>query len=114
MEADFSQTTRLAADLGKVGPRVVKQVRQAVELATRGTEREAKMFAPVDTGTLRNSITSDLRGLTGTVGPTVEYGAHVEYGTSRMAPHAYMGPAFDRNAAVFMQALKAINPGIGT
>lgn len=113
MDADFSETTRYAADLGKVGPVVVKQARLAVEMAVRGTEREAKMFAPVDTGNLRNSITSDIRGLTGVVGPTADYGAYVEYGTSRMGPAAYMGPAFDRNAAVFVQAMTKINPGLG-
>ena len=42
---------------------------------------------------------------------TVDYGAHVEFGTSRMAPQAYMGPAFDRHAAAFEQAMAHIKAG---
>ena len=114
MDADFSAVERHAVELGKVGPRIVKQARAAVTLATLGTEREAKMFAPVDTGNLRNSISSEIRGLTGVVGPTAEYAEYVEFGTSRMAPSAFMGPATDRNAAVFYKAMQSINPGIGS
>jgi HK97 gp10 family phage protein len=109
VNADFSETTRFAADLGKVAPRVVKQAAAAVRLATLGTERDAKILAPVDTGNLRNSITSTIRGLTGVVGPTADYGEHVERGTSRMGPQPYMGPATDRNGALFNEAMKAIS-----
>ena len=113
MDADFSAVRRFAADLGTAGPRVVKQARVAVELATRGTERDAKAMAPVDTGNLRNSISSDIRGLSGAVGPTADYGEYVEFGTSRMGPQPYMGPATDRNSALFVQAMSKINPGPG-
>ena len=112
MDADFSAVTRHAADLGKVAPRVVKQAGAAVRLATLGTERDAKILAPVDTGNLRNSITSDIRGLSGAVGPSAHYGRYVEEGTSRMGPQPYMGPATDRNAALFVQAMDKIDPGL--
>lgn len=108
MDADASETLRFAEDLGNVGPAIVKDARTAVELATLGTERDAKVFVPVDTGNLRNSIYSSFSGLVGEVGPTADYGLHVELGTSRMAPYAYMGPATDRNAAVFHEACVAI------
>lgn len=112
MDADFSAVTRHAADLGKVAPRVVKQAGDAVRLATLGTERDAKILAPVDTGNLRNSITSTIRGLSGAVGPSAHYGRYVEEGTSRMGPQPYMGPATDRNAALFVQAMDKIDPGL--
>ena len=112
MDADFSAVTRHAADLGKVAPRVVKQAGAAVRLATLGTERDAKVLAPVDTGNLRNSITSTIRGLSGAVGPSAHYGRYVEEGTSRMGPQPYMGPATDRNAALFVQAMDQIDPGL--
>ena len=112
MDADFSQAMRFAADLGRVAPRVVKQAGAAVRLATLGTERDAKVLSPVDTGNLRNSITSTVRGLTGAVGPTADYGRYVEDGTSRMGPQPYMGPATDRNAALFVQAMDKIDPGL--
>ena len=112
MDADFSAVTALAVDLGKVGPRVVRQAQRAVEAATRGTERDAKLGAAVDTGTMRSSITSDIKALSGEVGPTVDYAEYVEYGTSRMAPQPFMGPATDRNAALFYKAMESINPGL--
>ena len=112
MDADFSAVMRFSADLGKVAPHVVKQAGAAVRLATLGTERDAKVLAPVDTGNLRNSITSDIRGLTGVVGPTANYAIHQEYGTSRMGPQPFMGPATDRNAALFVQAIAKIDPGL--
>ena len=108
MDVDISDLNRHIADLGKVGPRVVKKARTVLELAVTQTERDAKILAPVDTGNLRNSITSEIRGLSGEVGPTAEYGEYVELGTSRMAPQAYMGPATDRAAALFVKGLAAI------
>ena len=110
MDADFSQAMRFAADLGKVAPHVVKQAGAAVRLATLGTERDAKVLAPVDTGNLRNSITSTIRGLSGVVGPTANYAIHQEYGTSQMGPQPFMGPATERNAALFYQAMSRIEP----
>lgn len=104
MDVDSSEVLRHAEDLGKVGPAIVKEARMVVEVATLGTERDAKVFAPVDTGNLRNSIYSSFRGLTGEVGPTADYGDFVEGGTSRMAPQPYMGPATDRNAPGFHAA----------
>lgn len=105
---DDSQLRAFTRDLGQVGPRVVKQAGLAVRLATQGTERDAKILAPVDTGNLRSSIGSDIDGLTGSVGPTAEYAEYVEEGTSRQAPQPYMGPATDRNAALFEQAIAKI------
>lgn len=110
MDSDFSDVRRYAAELGGYGPRVVKQARVVVEVVTRGTERDAKILAPVDTGNLRNSIGSDIDGLTGEVGPTANYGEYVEDGTSRMAPQPFMGPATDRWSVQFVQAMNAIRP----
>jgi HK97 gp10 family phage protein len=108
VDADASDILRFAEDLGKVGAPVVKEARAAVELATLGTERDAKVFAPVDTGNLRNGIYSTIIGLVGEVGPTADYGDLVEGGTSRMAPQPYMGPATSRNAPPFHEACVAI------
>lgn len=104
MDADASDILRFAEDLGKGGPAIVKEARVAVELATLGTEADAKVFAPVDTGNLRNSIFSTFRGLVGETGPSAEYGEFVEGGTSRMAPQPYMGPATARHAPLFHEA----------
>lgn len=115
ISVDASELNKLAVDLtavpGKIGP--------AVQTALRKTaldiERDAKAFAPVDTGNLRSSIGhSDLRrvGQSGDleveIGPTASYGGFVEFGTSRQAPAAYMGPALDRHAGTFVSALEQV------
>ena len=60
-------------------------------------ERAAKRLAPVDTGRLRSSITHELgrdgRGLVARIGTNVSYAVHLEYGTRRMRPRAFLRPA---------------------
>lgn len=103
--SDFSEIHRLAADLTKAGAVAGVQAALAIQKTATDIERDAKIAAPVDTGFLRSSISSDVRGLHAEVGPTAEYGVYVEYGTSRMAPQPYLGPAFDRNAPLLEKAI---------
>ena len=44
-------------------------------------ENEAKKKCPVDTGELRNSITSEIEGNQAVVGSNLEYAPYVEFGT---------------------------------
>lgn len=61
-------------------------------------EGDAKRRAPVDTGTLRNSIRAEQQSDTeATVGTPVEYAPFVEYGTSRQAAQPYLRPALEQN-----------------
>lgn len=112
MDVDVSEINRFAADLGRLPDRVLPLARAAVQKTCADTKRDAQAFAPVDTGNLRNSITYETHetrdGAWGEVGPTANYGAFVEYGTSRNAPAAFMGPAFDRHAGEFEKAMEAI------
>lgn len=112
MDVDVSQLNRLAADLGKLGPQVTVGSRVLVQKACADTKRDAQLFAPVDTGNLRSSITYETHdtksGAWGEVGPTAAYGRYVEEGTSVMAPQAYMGPAFDRASPGFVKACELL------
>lgn len=99
---------RLAIDLGKAGARAVPLARAALVKTAADIESDAKAFVPVDTGNLKNSISRDVVGLTAAIGPTASYGAYVEFGTSRQAPAAYMGPAFDRRAGFLEKALQQL------
>ena len=99
---------KAAANTGKMAQTVIKKV--AVDIT-----RDAKAFAPVDTGNLKSSIGhSDLRAvghsgdLEVEIGPTANYGIYVEFGTETMAPAAYMGPAADRHFGPFEQAMAQI------
>ena len=98
-------------------------------------EREAKIKAPKDTGTLRNSITSrivrDGDEIAGEVYTPLEYAPYIEYGTGLFAegggrtdvpwvyqddkgdwhstsgqkPRPYMRPAFDENREEIVRIL---------
>ena len=58
-------------------------------------EREAKLRAPVDTGALRGSISVDPIPMGADVGPHVDYGAYVEFGTVNTPAQPYLVPAAD-------------------
>jgi len=112
MSADASEVRRLAASLANVGARTGILAQGAVRKTAKDIEATAKSKVPVDTGNLKGSIgTSDLRrvgqsgNLSVEIGPTAEYGEFVEFGTSRMAPQPYMGPAADIHLPLFEQAV---------
>ena len=110
MSADVTELRRLARDLRAAAGRAEHLARQAVIKTAADIERDAKIAAPVDTGALRNSISYELRddGLTAEVGPTVHYAPFLEYGTSRMAPRPYLGPAADRHVPRFEKAIESL------
>lgn len=111
---DDSDLRKLSARFDQANARVVSRVRMALVKTAYDIQGDARMFAPVDTGNLRNSINvgpvkNRGRGnMHVEIGPSAEYGAYVEFGTSRMAPRAYMGPALDRNSPGFLSAMEEI------
>ncbi len=109
---DTSELTGLAGDLAAAGPRAATAAVPVVRKAATDVEVAARSFAPVDTGALRNSITSEVRGLEAVVGAGVPYARFVEGGTSVMAPQAFMGPAFDRSTPGFVLAMEALSEGL--
>lgn len=110
MLVDASQLNALAIDLGAAGVRVANEAAKLTQQTALDIEGTAKGFAPVRTGNLRRSIHHEMRqgGLEAEIGTDVEYAAFVEFGTSRMAPQAYMGPAFDRHVPEYLEGLSRI------
>lgn len=108
----------VGADLVAATERAVVQSRVAVQKSCADTKRDAQAICPVDTGFLRSSITYETKGTAGgaegVVGPTASYGGYVEDGTSRMGPHPYMGPAFERNVPAFVEAFEQIAARMGS
>lgn len=109
---DFSELNTLSATLANASRNALPLVRAATQKTAADIKRDAQAFAPVDTGNLRNSIAYETRELTdsvvGEIYATASYAAFVEFGTSRMAPHAYLGPALDRHAFEFEKAMNQI------
>lgn len=81
VKVDVSQVERLADDLARNAGRVDIGARAIVAKVGEDTAARAQELAPVDTGTLKSSISADIDGLVAEIGPTVEYGAYVEEGT---------------------------------
>lgn len=109
------QLRQLSADIAKAAATTGAKAQVVVRKTAYDIERAAKNKVPVDTGNLKGSIGhSDARsvGRSGTlaieIGPTASYGAYVEFGTSRMAPQPFMGPAADQHAPAFEQAMQQI------
>lgn len=105
-----SGLNRLEADLGRASFEAAAQAAAVVRKVGMDVVRDAQALCPVDTGFLKSSIGVDFDpdGLGFEAGPTAHYGKWVEEGTSRMAPHAYLGPAFDRNIPGAVAALGAL------
>jgi HK97 gp10 family phage protein len=106
-----------------IQPATVASVQASLDLI----EQTAKGYCPVDTGALRESISSEIstRGKTvvGKVGPHMFYADFVEYGTGRRGdpsapyPHVmswpgmdakpYMRPAFDESKGAILDLFAA-------
>jgi HK97 gp10 family phage protein len=104
-------------ELDKIAKGLKKNRRKILEAFAFEVEREAKINAPVLTGTLRTSIHTVTEGgstatskegqedlpaprgdIVAVVGSGVEYAAFVELGTSNMAAQPYLGPAVEHKA----------------
>lgn len=102
---DSSDVRRLEVDLTKAPGTVQRKASQAIRKTAFDIEADAKLLAPVDTGNLKNSISTDVTLLSAEIGPTASYGYYVENGTRYMSPQPYMRPAFDRRAPGLAEAL---------
>jgi HK97 gp10 family phage protein len=125
MSSDIStQVDDLIKDFRSYGEKVYTNVGKAVLKGCLTVERAAKesIVGPsnevsepgeppkIKTGRLRASITHRVvyedEQVVGEVGTNVEYGIYLEYGTSKMAPRPFLGPALDENAEEINEAIE--------
>lgn len=110
MMSGFDELARVASDLKRASREV--RPRTIAVLQTHGDRLAAvaKSRCPRDTGRLADSIWATVRpiALSAEVGPYAFYGHFVEFGTSKLAPSPYMGPALDDVAPDFEAALAAL------
>lgn len=104
---DASQLAALSAEIVAAPARAHSGGADAtIDTASR-IEDDAKSMAPVRTGELQRSITTEVLagGLNVEVGATAPYAGFVEFGTSTMAPQPFMAPAADRNVDNYIDDL---------
>lgn len=108
---DVSDLNRLAVEMKNESGTIGLKAAAAFKKTAYSIERDGKAFCPVDTGNLRNSISTSVLGdgrfasIEIEIGPTADYAVYVEQGTSVHAPQAFMGPAADRNLGTLVSAL---------
>ena len=114
MAADVSIELRPEWRRADWPPGDTPETRQALARIGGSIVRTAKKLAPVDTGslqsTIRHTVTADTKGVHvliqagGMMGSTqfVDYAAHVEQGTSRMAAQPYLRPAVQQAVGLGM------------
>lgn len=113
---DAHEVFELAADIERNAAMVPAKARLVTSKWGHDVQAAAQVNAPVVTGTLMGSISTDITddGLGFEVGPTAEYGGYVEEGTAPhpipdafgwgitvmhpgTSPEPYLAPAFDAN-----------------
>ncbi|MDD5512068.1 MAG: HK97 gp10 family phage protein [Dehalococcoidales bacterium] len=83
-----------------------KKLESGLTKAALLVERDAKKESPVDTGTLRSSITHEVEPTEARVGTNVEYSSFQEYGTRKMQAHPFLGPALEKNKDQIIKLLQ--------
>ena len=109
-DIDFSEIARLEVKIDQATAKTQAMVKLAVKKTGLDTVTGAQTLVPVDSGNLKSTIGVDFDpdGYGFEAGATANYAAYVEYGTSRMAPQPYLGPAFGRTSAAFVKAIESI------
>ncbi|MEV6036031.1 HK97-gp10 family putative phage morphogenesis protein [Nonomuraea sp. NPDC052116] len=107
---DFSEVARLEVAIDNATAKTQAMVKAAVKKTGFDTVAGAQALVPVDTGNLKNSIGVDFDsdGYGFEAGATANYGGFIEWGTSKMAPQPYLGPAFERTSEEFVKAIESI------
>lgn len=90
---------KIKDNTNKVLQEARRLAREKLEISALLVERTAKEMCPVDTGTLRRSITHvmSVDGKRAFVGTNVDYAPYVEMGTAKMAAQPFLRPALHAN-----------------
>lgn len=115
-DVDMAELNTLAVALDVQGVAAAQKASQVVRSTAQRVVATGQQLVSVDTGATKSSIHASGPGglplasssLEAEVGPTTEYAPYLEYGTVRMAPHAFMGPALDRHTPDFVAGLSEI------
>lgn len=98
-------------------PNLAKAIQQEASRIVRRTalniEAEAKQLAPVDTGTLRASITTYVDDpLHAVVATNADYAVYQEFGTRHQSGQPFMTPAADSERQNFIDAMRKLEQGL--
>lgn len=95
-------------ELPAMSARLESAASQVVAKSAFDIENRAKQVVPVDTGALKNSITTETNGLQATVSAGQEYAVYVEMGTRFQSAQPYMTPAAEVVRPAFIEAMRQL------
>ena len=105
MAVEIKGLNSLMSKLDRMGGNVLDALEKATKQTSLAAQADARDNAPVDTGNLKQSISTEhersIEAATSTVYTNVEYGIYQEMGTVKMAAHPYMMPALNANKSTF-------------
>jgi len=109
---DLKGLRQFANNVKKKPAQVQRAVNSELNRSALRVERQAKKYAPYDTGWLSNNIYSMGTGvLQYSVISPVGYSIYLELGTRYMAAQPYMYPALEDEYPLLMRRLKQIMGG---
>ena len=107
MAVEIKGLDSLMHKLDRMGGNVLDALEKATKQTSLAAQADARDNAPVDTGNLKQSISTEhersIEAATSTVHTNVEYALYQEMGTVNMAAHPYMMPALNANKSTFEQ-----------
>jgi HK97 gp10 family phage protein len=103
-----AEFARFASDLLRASTGIDAMANVAAEKVGRGALKSAIAYSPDDTGALDRSLRLRRRGSVAIVETSLYYAAFQEYGTSKMAPNPFMGPAADEWGPRLVQEVEGI------
>lgn len=115
MSDAYNQLNAIAAEFDQAAYSTIPRAVALLQIEGDELGRIARDLCPRgETGELADSIwaTVDPVRLSVEVGPWAFYGHFVEFGTSKMAPKPYMGPAADQREQAFLDAVAAMGAEI--
>lgn len=85
-------------------------VKHVVKSNIVSMNKNMQNLAPVDTGNMKRSITSEFTdgGLTGTTEPHTDYAGYVEYGTRFQSAQPFVKPAYNEQKGLFIKDLERL------
>jgi len=105
MAVEIKGLDSLMRKLDRMGGNVLDALEKATKQTSLAAQADARYNAPVDTGNLKQSISTEharsTEAATSTVYTNVEYALYQEMGTVNMAAHPYMMPALNANKSTF-------------
>lgn len=91
--------------LGRAAMNIGGNMTNVISSAAEAICEDAKGICPVDTGTLKNSITYESFGNSAEIFANTDYAAYVEFGTSKMAPKPYLVPSLIGGSEKIVQSI---------